>query len=63
MSRPHGREEPNRGYARRDDDWDRERDRDDRSRGPEVSKVNLILAIYVLSFTIYPSMCVCRDLD
>jgi hypothetical protein len=37
MSRPHGREEPNRGYARRDDDWDRERDRDDRSRGPEVS--------------------------
>jgi hypothetical protein len=38
MSRPHGREEPNRGYARRDDDWDRERDRDDRSRGPEVSR-------------------------
>jgi len=40
MSRPHGREEPNRGYARRDDDWDRERDRDDRSRGPEVSNIN-----------------------
>jgi hypothetical protein len=40
MSRPHGREEPNRGYARRDDDRDRERDRDDRSRGPEVSNIN-----------------------
>jgi hypothetical protein len=38
MSRPHGREEPNRGYARREDDWDRDRDREDgRSRGPDVS--------------------------
>jgi len=61
MSRPHGRDEPNRGYARRDDDWDRDRDRDEnRSRGPEVSHLSTSLHLCLrrphLAIYVYPPL-------